>query len=374
MDSNFEHMNKWEDLIIRFFNNELSINEEQELHNWINESADNYAIFEQYRAVLVQSTSQINDSKAGELAWQKISPSIEERVVTLKIFTLTRYLKIAAAVLLIFMAGFFTSKYYMNQNTFSPSTVCEISTPLGSKTFCTLPDGSQVWLNAGSKLVYPKNFDEKERKVTLVGEAFFKVKTNKNKPFIVATSQMNVRAYGTSFNVKAYPDEKVISTTLVEGIVKVDGIEGNKKFEYTLKPSQNITIVKDVQETEKMVQKKQVAQKQKEMAIAESQTEIIKEVKTELHTSWKDIRWNIEGESLNSLAVLLERRFNTKIFVEAEELNKYKFTGTIQNETLEQVMQFLSFTTPLNYKIGKGEVWWGLDHKKAIQYSKILNN
>jgi ferric-dicitrate binding protein FerR (iron transport regulator) len=371
--------NKWNDLIIKFLNGELSHSDEMELQNWIGESSDHYRIFEQYRAVWLQSTVKAQ-SKADQQnrAWQNISKSIdtvENQTPVKNIHRFRYFLKIAAILVIVFFIGFLTSKYVNNTDSLSAGKVCQIITPLGSKTYLVLPDGSQVWLNAGSKLTYSKAFDTKERKVSLVGEAFFKVKTNKNKPFIVYTGQMNVRAYGTMFNVKAYPDDKIISTTLVEGIVKVDGIEGKKKFSYTLKPSQNITIRKNGSIDEKAV----VVKSKKETTAVKAagvlpKIEIVKEVKTELYTSWKDARWNIEGEPLNTLAVLLERRFNTKIHVDADDLNKYKFTGIIQNETLEQVLQFLSYTTPLNYQIGKGEVWWSIDQKKALQYSKILNN
>jgi ferric-dicitrate binding protein FerR (iron transport regulator) len=289
------------------------------------------------------------------------------------VYSMRQLLKIAAIFILVFFLGGLTSKLIFTRNT-TDNKVCEISTPLGSKTHLVLPDGSQVWLNAGSKLTYPRSFDDKERKVALVGEAFFKVQTNKSKPFIVSTGQMNVRALGTAFNVKAYPEDKAITTTLVEGIVKVDGVQGKKQFSYTLKPNQNIILNKEAE----VIHEKVVAVSKKSKAVdiepsIAAKVEIKTKVKTELFTSWKDSRWTIEGESLRSLAILLERKYNIIIHIDSYELDKYKFTGTIQNETLEQVLQFLSYTTPLEYEIGKGEVWWNIDRKKEQQYSKILN-
>ena len=88
----------------------------------------------------------------------------------------------------------------------------------------------------------PRKFDGKQRKVSLRGEAFFKVKSDKSKPFIVSTKFMDVRALGTSFNVKAYDEDQFAVATLVEGSIKVESNNEQKKFSYTLIPNQNIII------------------------------------------------------------------------------------------------------------------------------------
>ena len=84
----------------------------------------------------------------------------------------------------------------------------EVSTQPGSKSKIQLPDGSTVWLNAGSKLTYTKDFGKEIREVTLIGEAFFDVTKMKEKPFIIHTSSINIKVLGTAFNVKAYPEDK----------------------------------------------------------------------------------------------------------------------------------------------------------------------
>jgi ferric-dicitrate binding protein FerR (iron transport regulator) len=365
-------------LIVKFLEGELSLEEEKKLYEWIKANPENEVLFIQYRDIWLASSVKAKSYSANtQEAFHKIESAISVSGKTIQVHSRWKigyFVKVAAILILVFLTGIFTSQLLLSKKVIG-GKLCEVVTPLGSRTFIVLPDGSQVWLNAGSKLTYDNSFGENDRKVKLTGEAFFKVKTNKKKPFIVSTRQMNVRAYGTSFNVKAYPDDKVISTTLVEGIVKVDGVEGKKKFAYTLQPSQNITIQNNIPEETKLVERKKFkAVVKQEVLQEESKTEVVKEVKTELYTSWKDPRWNIEGESLSSLAVLLERRFNTKIYITNDQLSVYKFTGIIQNETLEQVLQFLSFTTPIEYKIGKGEIWWDIDPKKALQYSKILNN
>jgi transmembrane sensor len=96
-----------------------------------------------------------------------------------------------------------------------------ITTPLGGQYQVILPDGTHVWLNAGSSLQFPAAFTGKQRNVTLKGEAYFEVAKNKQKPFIVAANNVNVQVLGTHFNVMAYDNEPAIKTTLLEGSVKV---------------------------------------------------------------------------------------------------------------------------------------------------------
>lgn len=100
-------------------------------------------------------------------------------------------------------------------------TYNSISTPRGGQYQVFLPDGTKVWLNASSSLKFPTSFTAKQRSVNLTGEAYFDVAEIRNKPFVVNVDQMKVEALGTHFNVMAYPDEQYISTTLVEGSLKV---------------------------------------------------------------------------------------------------------------------------------------------------------
>jgi ferric-dicitrate binding protein FerR (iron transport regulator) len=97
-----------------------------------------------------------------------------------------------------------------------------------------------------------------------------------------------------------------------------------------------------------------------------------KEVKTDLYTSWKDGKWIIEGEDIGDLAIQLERKFNVQIAFNSDELKKYKFTGTFQNETLEQIMKVLKMTAPLTFKIEKGRVELKIDPELRSRYKKYM--
>ncbi len=116
---------------------------------------------------------------------------------------------------------------YNTANSYEPIAIPQynvITTPRGSQYSIVLPDGSKVWLNAASSLKFPVVFNGNERKIELDGEGYFKVAPDKNKPFKVVTGNQMVQALGTTFNVNAYSDEVVVSTTLVEGSVVVTGI------------------------------------------------------------------------------------------------------------------------------------------------------
>jgi transmembrane sensor len=118
----------------------------------------------------------------------------------------------AAAITAVLSFTFFSTTKVVKPTRQAENTV---STKAGSKSKIQLPDGTQVWLNADSKLEYNENFNVKLREVKLSGEAFFDVVKNKDKPFVIHTSQMDVKVLGTAFNVRSYPDEATTETALL---------------------------------------------------------------------------------------------------------------------------------------------------------------
>jgi len=132
---------------------------------------------------------------------------------------LKHFLRIAALIIISLGVGSIITYFSLsgkNENSGYGNLTHMVIAPKGSNSVSILPDGTKVWLNAGTTLKYTNKFGIKSREVELVGEAYFKVATNPEKPFTVITSELKIRALGTAFNVKAYPDEKVITTTLEE--------------------------------------------------------------------------------------------------------------------------------------------------------------
>jgi ferric-dicitrate binding protein FerR (iron transport regulator) len=273
--------------------------------------------------------------------------------------------------------------YYLgkNQSTISDVNISELTVPLGSKAHFTLPDGTAVTLNAGSKLKYDTRFGMADRVVNLEGEGYFKVAKDASKPFIVKTIYLSVRALGTEFNVKAYPDDKTIETTLIEGVVNIESISERKNTEiHLLKPNQKFTYFKKdstlVGETtivkEKLKHKANPVEKQKIIKLPELVTE---NVNIEPVISWKENRWIFEKQSLSQIAVDLERKFDVEIKFESDRLKNIRFTGIIINEPIEQVLEVMSITAPINFKL-KGRVVCLSENKSFEKINKnlYLNN
>ncbi|NOX85490.1 MAG: FecR family protein [Chlorobi bacterium] len=212
-------------------------------------------------------------------------------------------------------------------------TYNEIYTPMSAQTRFLLPDSTVVWLNSASTLRYPLSFTGKTREVILTGEGYFDVVKNPKKPFVVQTKKINVIAYGTSFDVMAYPDDPKVAATLVKGKIKV--VKKNTGKYFDLKPSSQ-AVLDTV--TGKMT---------------------VSKVETRFYTSWKDGKLIFKSEPMEIVVHKLERWFNCKIHIQNDQLKKYKYTGTIEMETLREVMELIKITTPIKYKYDKDtrEIW-----------------
>ncbi len=243
-----------------------------------------------------------------------------------------------------------------------------------------MPDGTSIWLNADTKLRYSVDYGTKNRNIYLDGEAYFKVAKNKKLPFRVNTSGITVTALGTVFNVKAYPEEKVIETTLEEGSVRIDPVVKGKvkktALSILLKPNQKAVYQKRGQEMsvagkapEEIVRNEPVTEPK--LLPIKLDTSTVTDIR--LYTSWKDSRWIFKNEKLGSLAVLLERRYDVHIQFENEALKDYAFSGILKEESLEQVLSALSFTAPIRYEIHFKDVRLFDDNRIKKEYQKILS-
>jgi len=201
-------------------------------------------------------------------------------------------------------------------------------TPKGSVSQMILPDGTQVFMNAGTQIKYSVNGSDNNREVFLAGEAWFQVAKMKDKPFLVHTSTYDIWVTGTSFNVKAYPDEKDVTTTLEEGHIAVKSSEKLKLTEeILLKPGEQLiynTESKDIQ---------------------------VHEVNTKWYTSWKDNKLVFVNMSLKDLTVLLERKYGVEIEIGDRSILDYHYDGTIKDETIFEVLEILKRTLPIQYHI-----------------------
>jgi len=272
-------------------------------------------------------------------------------------------------ILIAFLSGAFVYRNW-NQNTMASELVYnKIVVPNGAKSQLILSDGTEVWLNAGSTFRYPNNFLAKTREVYLEGEAYFDVAHNQDKLFVVKTSDIDVKVYGTKFNVKAYPDENNIKTTLVSGKVAIEptGTKSPQKSIY-LTPNESVTFYK---KTASLLHDSDTINSQAKK-IKPKRIVIERKADPLPIISWKDTTWIIDGEELEKLAVKLERKFNVEIKFEDESLKSYKFSGTLIEETFEQVMKIIQISAPITYSINNNQVLITVDNKYKREYDKML--
>jgi ferric-dicitrate binding protein FerR (iron transport regulator) len=231
-----------------------------------------------------------------------------------------------------------------------------IVVPYGSKTKVELPDGSVIILNSGSYLSYSSlEFNSDKRTVILEGEGFFTVKKDPARPFYVNTRGMRLKVLGTTFNVKAYPDENIEEATLITGSVEIYAnsdikVKGKP---IVLKPNERAIFSKSNQEINKL----DTPSGYQVIEPVELKTiELQNDAKTEQVISWKDDKLIFNNEPFSSLVVLIERWFAVDITVDYPELNNARFTGKFDKETVEQVMSALSTITPFKFEIRKNQI------------------
>jgi transmembrane sensor len=357
------------DFVTEFLVQEESFSRDTELKEWLHNEPDNRRILDEYTDLWQGCIKARNKEDYHEQeAWERMVGSLQMKGTETEGSKSVDFLPVlkgiaaaAVAALLFGIAGYFALRAYNSRQ--HPLTYSEYSVPYGSKSRMILPDSSIAWLNAGSKIVISSHYGLQNREITLEGEAHFTV-VPAQKPFRVKTFSLTVEALGTVFNVKAYPEEKTVETTVEEGAVKItDNLSG--------KPAGKNTIVLTNQRaTYWIVQEKTDKMKPEDKTTGFSrfdgtelqgkerpgQISVAKNIAPEIYTSWKDEKWIIEREELQFLAVKLERRYNVRIIFRDEKLKKYVFSGVLKDETLGQVLEYIKLTAPIGYKVQLDQV------------------
>jgi ferric-dicitrate binding protein FerR (iron transport regulator) len=367
--------------IVSYYDDRLAQSEADELLSWIGEKAENLDHFRQIGELnhvsYISGETDFDSQSALKAIRKKIAERgvrpLPQKEIRLR---LSFVYKIAAAILVLVALAAAGSFYLIRSpKSAAPSLFVETSAPKGSRSFIILPDSTTVWLNAGTKFRYGVDYGTANRTVYLDGEAYFKVSKNKHLPFKVYTSDITVTALGTAFNVKAYHEEGTIETTLEEGIVRIDDLAENKKDNpVILKPKQSAVFHKQgghlaVQGPVKQNNPKPVQQAVKLTSIPVKVSNV---ADTRLYTSWKDARWLFRNEKLSSLVTKLERRYDVEIQFMDKDLEDYAFTGTLLEESLEQVLSAIQYTAPVRYEIAGKQVRLYEDKKVMNQYKGIM--
>lgn len=231
----------------------------------------------------------------------------------------------------------------------------EIVAQKGSKTRTLLPDGSTVWLNAGSQISYPSSFNGPVREVTLQGEAYFDVVKQTGRPFIVHAADIDIKVLGTAFNVKSYAEDKTVETTLIRGLVSITRKSNLEQAPILLQPNQKVVLNKDnpfpapTKETKQLVEKVSTPQIQ--------HLDSTKKENEQLETAWVYNRLEFRGDHFEDLALKLERWYNIDIRFEDEQVKKLTFNGSLESESVDQAFLALKAAVPFRYEIKENEIY-----------------
>ncbi|MCS4229001.1 FecR family protein [Sphingobacterium sp. BIGb0165] len=247
--------------------------------------------------------------------------------------------------------------YSRPTNAIAPQTITNVGqvyqTKKGEKKTFELIDGSTVTLNSASKLELSSDFNGELRLVRLVGEGYFQVAKNKEKPFMVQASDFDIKVLGTTFNVKSYPEEPTAEALLVEGSIEMKS-KGQRENSVVIKPNQKITIFKNQTELAVNVSKgnKPTLSKLPIKEIAIENIPVVESNTTEIpDIAWKENRLEIVDQDFESLRRTLERWYDVDIQLQSEELKSYRFTATFSKENITQVLSALQKVEPFKFEL-----------------------
>lgn len=243
---------------------------------------------------------------------------------------LSQLLKIAAVLVL----GLLFSWYIYFQNAEHPVQTeiayIEKVASLGEKLSFTLPDGTRVWLNSNSKIVFPSSFEDSTRTVELIGEGYFEVAKDETKPFKVLSKNSITTALGTSFNIDS-KSEGEVKISLISGIVSIEDVDVSI-YQKILKANEQILINKNFKIYE------------------------VKNFNSSKVIAWKDGKLIFENNTMNEVIQRLTEWYGVEFVFENEKNTNWDFSGEYQNQSLEVVLQSLSYVENFEFKIKEKQV------------------
>lgn len=324
-------------LLNKFLEDSCNTAEKKELNSML----DNPNQFDEWMSEQWDTASDEIDPRVEKKIFEVISQKKKQR----KIFHFAHFWKIAAILLLICTMGLSFWIYDRADLYKEDNNQWIVNVEKGQKANMVLPDGTKVWINSDSKIIYSSGFNKHNRDINLEGEAYFEVAKNENTPFVVHTPQMSIKALGTSFNVKAYKDDADASTTLVTGKVRVNTPVQSQ----LLIPNQRLIYDKN----------------QKKVSVDY-------EPDIESFSAWRDNQLVFNQQDFKSITKVLERHYNIRFVFEDRQLESYCFTGTIPNTSLESLLEIFTMTSPLSYQVKDSTIYLGINKRTNKFYDIIM--
>ncbi len=329
-----ESLNHIDILIGKCVSGNATQDELQELEQWKSESKNNLSVFQAATKAWSNSQNIISEKELHNDRNDVMADILTKQSAQIRSHRLvSRWLKIAAIIVLpIFLAG----SWSLIQNFSGAGLVdqyCEICSSHGNVSKCTLPDGTEVWINADSKVSYnAASFNKADREVKIDGEAYFEVTKNKRKPFRVATSVASILVTGTSFNVKAYSEDGTFESVLTEGSIEMK-LNSENAQTIRMKPGER-AVFDGVQGIK------------------------ISTVNPKKYSSWRTGELFFDDATLNDLLKELSRIYNVKFHLEDKTLGESRFRGMFSYDSnLIDALDKIKDTSGLNYSLRNSEVW-----------------
>ncbi len=265
---------------------------------------------------------------------------------------------IAAASIAILAIGALLYFHAAKPPDVSRTSPAVIAAAKGTRSFMKLPDGSQLWLNAGSRVTFNDGYATGERELTLEGEAFFDVKHDPLHPFIIHTGRLEVKVLGTTLNIKAYPGDSSVETTLINGKVEI-GIAGDSQTSIILHPNEKVIIPTGVAADFPAKRSDSAAQQSSvNTPVSFTRRPIVPDRTdgTITETSWVENKLVFRQETLAGLATQLERWYNVKIIFNDDRYQRDTISGTFPDVPISDVMHALQITAGFHYSVGRDTV------------------
>lgn len=302
-----------QELLLKYISGKTSQKETEEVVTWIDSDPANLKKFvslrKSYDALIWQDTDKLCDKTGKKRSLQII---------------LRRMIRIAAVFVIAFGLSYILSQALQKED-LSMQTV---SVPAGQRTQVTLADGTIVWVNGRSTLVFPSQFTSQTRNVQLDGEAYFEVRKDPKKQFIISTAhQSRIKVLGTKFNVKAHKDAEDIITTLVEGKINFEFNNVNHQQQYiTMTPGQKLVYHSQSKKTE------------------------LHATSGEKELSWKDGKIIFKQTSLKEALDMLAEAYNVTFVVQKNVPDDDSFSGEFINKSLEQILNYIKASSKINWR------------------------
>lgn len=310
-------------IIIKSYQNKATPDENDELNTWLQKDCENQKLFDEaFHVFAISGTAPTPLNPDLKKAWEIVDKKTHSKASSPKITNFWFRVAIAALVILSVMIWKVADMYLSNSNL--SQQYAEVITLPGQKTSLILPDGTKIWLNSGSKLKYPSNYNKKERNVLLEGEAFFEVHKDITKRFRVTSGKLNVDVYGTSFNIKNYRNEETQVVTVAEGIVG---------------------ITKDAREIRKLVVGEQVIldKKSNKVEFTNDNAEIV--------SAWKKNELTFRNTPVTEVMKSLESWYGVNITLLNHSAVSSNYTFKIKSESFKEVLDMMRIMSPFEYTI-----------------------